>query len=178
MDLNLVQNELDFVDEAYKRALQKKVASKLRSKPPINSVDELLDWKMELWEFQFKNDKRIDQLFNNYLSEDEVDNFLDTVICNPYIPNVPFLQQTLLLLSRNDILYGGARGGGKALAIDTPVVTPDGLVPIGDIEVGDTVVDCDGEPCTVIEKSPVFHNHPCYRITFDDEFSVIADGIS
>ena len=34
----------------------------------------------------------------------------------------------------NEILYGGAAGGGKELWVDTPIMTPDGFVPIGDIQ--------------------------------------------
>ena len=176
MDLALVQSELDYVDEAYKRNLQEEVAHKLNDKPVFKSVDEMLDWKMDLFNFQYHTDKRFKQLFSNYLSNDEVDNFLDTVILNPYFENVPFFKQSLLLLCRGDVLFGGARGGGKALSLDTKVATPDGFCCIEDLMVGDVVFDCDGKPCHVTSKSDVFFDHDCYEVVFDDGVKVVCDG--
>lgn len=117
MDLNKVQSEMDFGDESYKRTLQKKITKKLLEKPVIESVDDLLDWKMELWEYQYGIDYRMQSLCDNFLSTDEIENFIDTIICNPYIPNLPFFNQTLMLLTNGDLLYGGARGGGKSEAV-------------------------------------------------------------
>ena len=117
MDLKLVKRDIednpDF-DEKYKRSLQREVEQFLLKKPHFNTLDDLLEWKTDLWAFQYNQDIRIRLLFDNYLSSDEEENFIDTVILNPYIPNVPFFNQTVLLLSRGDVLYGGARGGGKS----------------------------------------------------------------
>ncbi len=87
----------------------------LQEKPEINSIDELLDWKITVWEHQYNVDDRIQCLFNS-LNRDEKDNFYHTVILNPYIPVVPFFNQILLLISHGNVLYGGARGGGKTEA--------------------------------------------------------------
>ena len=176
MDLALVQSELDYVDEAYKRNLQVEVAHKLKDKPTFSSINQMLDWKMDLFSFQYHTDKRFKQLFSNYLTKDEEDNFIDTVILNPYFENVPFFKQTLLLLCRGDVLFGGARGGGKALALNTPVATPDGFRTIEDIMVGDEVFDCNGKPCHVTSKSDIFFDHDCYEILFDDGVKVVCDG--
>lgn len=46
-------------------------------------------------------------------------------------------------------LYGGAKGPGKLLAIDTPIPTPDGWKRIVDLLPGDTVFGSDGQTCTV-----------------------------
>lgn len=66
--------------------------------------------------------------------------------------------------------------GGKALALDTPIPTPNGFVPMVDIQVGDTVYDDKGRACTVVATSPVMFGNECYRITFDDGSSVVADA--
>ena len=87
----------------------------LQDEPDISCIDELLDWKIEVWERQYEADDRIQALFNA-LGEDEKENFYDTIILNPYIPVVPFYNQILLLFSRGSVLYGGARGGGKSEA--------------------------------------------------------------
>lgn len=65
---------------------------------------------------------------------------------------------------------------GKALALDTPIPTPSGWTTMGDIQAGDTVIDDNGDPCTVTRVSPVFLGDTCYRIVFDDNTSVIADA--
>ena len=65
---------------------------------------------------------------------------------------------------------------GKALAIDTPVATPDGWATMGDVRVGDTVFDADGIPVRVSYVSPVMQNRQCYRICFSDGASIVADA--
>lgn len=68
------------------------------------------------------------------------------------------------------------RGSGKALALDTAIPTPRGFIPMGDIVVGDVVFDEFGETCNVIAVSEVYKDHDCYKLTFDDGSSVIADA--
>lgn len=64
--------------------------------------------------------------------------------------------------------------GGKDLAIDTVIPTPDGDRRIGDILVGDYVFDGNGNPTRVLYVSPVFDDHRCFEITFDNGDKVIA----
>lgn len=72
--------------------------------------------------------------------------------------------------------YGGAAGGGKGLALTTPIATPFGWTTMGAVQVGDTVFDEAGNPCTVIAVSEV-NNRPCYRLTFDDGSTLVADDV-
>ena len=51
-------------------------------------------------------------------------------------------------------------GHGKALALDTPIATPDGWKTMGELQVGDYVFDEKGRPTRVIGVSPVFKNRP------------------
>ena len=67
-------------------------------------------------------------------------------------------------------------GGGKALALDTPLPTPTGWTTMGDVAVGDRLLDVDGKPCTVVAKSQVFQDHDCFEVRSDDGASVIADA--
>lgn len=64
---------------------------------------------------------------------------------------------------------------GKALALDTPIPTPTGWTTMGDIVPGDVVFGADGQPVRVVAASEVFHDHPCYRLTFSDGCAVVAD---
>lgn len=98
-----------------KDEVRQKLRKFLFNAPEINSIEELIDWKIEVWEAQYEEDYRVQALFH-CLSKEEKDNFYDTIILNPYIPVVPFFNQILLIFSRGSVLYGGARGGGKTEA--------------------------------------------------------------
>lgn len=63
----------------------------------------------------------------------------------------------------------------EALALDTPLPTPTGWTTMGSVRVGDSLVGSDGAPCRVIGKSDVHQERPCYRVTFHDGTSIVAD---
>ncbi|MFP4146578.1 MAG: terminase gpA endonuclease subunit [Halorhodospira sp.] len=65
---------------------------------------------------------------------------------------------------------------GYALATDTPIATPSGWSTMGDLAPGDRVFDERGEPCTVTTKSPVYADHDCYVVRFDDGSEITADA--
>lgn len=65
---------------------------------------------------------------------------------------------------------------GKALALDTPLVTPSGWTTMGAVRVGDWLFDDSGQPCRVTDKSPIYTDHDCYRLTFCDGEQIIADA--
>jgi hypothetical protein len=64
---------------------------------------------------------------------------------------------------------------GKALAIDTPVLTPHGWVPIKALARGCRVIGRDGQPTTVTGVFPQ-GLRPAYRMHFSDGASVVCDG--
>jgi len=66
------------------------------------------------------------------------------------------------------------RGSGKGLSLDTPIPTPSGFVPMGEIQVGDIVFGSDGFGCEVTHVSEI-HNIDCYRVEFSDGSYLIAD---
>lgn len=68
------------------------------------------------------------------------------------------------------------RKNGKALALDTLVPTPRGFVPQGQLQIGDEVFHPSGETTRVTWVSEVMQDHRCYRITFADGSSFVADA--
>jgi hypothetical protein len=64
----------------------------------------------------------------------------------------------------------------EALDIETPIPTPDGFVRIRNLRVGDIVFDETGRPCSVTGVSDIHRSRKCYRVTFDDGASVVADA--
>ncbi|MHB1066880.1 MAG: replicative DNA helicase [Candidatus Nanopelagicales bacterium] len=64
---------------------------------------------------------------------------------------------------------------GKALALDTPIPTPQGWTTMGDLRVGDQVLDADGLPTAVTGVTRTWLGRPCYRLTFSDGEQIVAD---
>lgn len=64
---------------------------------------------------------------------------------------------------------------GKALSIDTPILTTSGWRTMGDLQQGDEVYDMHGAPTLVTHAWPVMHDRKCARITFSDGAQVVAD---
>jgi replicative DNA helicase len=64
---------------------------------------------------------------------------------------------------------------GKALALDTPLPTPDGWTTMGEVRVGDYLIDADGKPTRVVAATGVLHGRPCYEVEFSDGSVIIAD---
>lgn len=79
--------------------------------------------------------------------------------------------------SKKDIIciFAGNQSG-KALALDTPIPTPDGFVLMGNLQVGQQVLDEHGKPTTVTYLSPIYLNHSCYRLMWEDGTTVVADA--
>ncbi|NLU69541.1 replicative DNA helicase [Streptomyces sp. HNM0574] len=65
---------------------------------------------------------------------------------------------------------------GKALALDTPLPTPDGWTTMGEVREGDFLLDADGRPTRVVAATEVMTERPCYELTFDDGTTVVADA--
>lgn len=73
-------------------------------------------------------------------------------------------------------LVVGGSGSGKALDVDTPIPTPDGMRRMGDLVVGDTVFDEFGNPTTVTGAYAETIGHDCFSITFSDGSHIVADA--
>ena len=67
------------------------------------------------------------------------------------------------------------KGQIKALAIDTPIPTPNGWNLMGMLREGDTVFDENGIPCQVIQAHEIRSDSNCYLVKFDDGSEIIAD---
>lgn len=72
-------------------------------------------------------------------------------------------------------LFLGGPGTGKAMPLDTPVLTPTGYRPMGAIAVGDRVIGADGQPTEVLGVFPQ-GEVDIYRVHFSDGASVECCG--
>jgi hypothetical protein len=64
---------------------------------------------------------------------------------------------------------------GKALAIDTPILTEDGWKPMAELQPGMKVHAADGSLTPVVAVSEIMYGRPCYRVTTRSGASVVAD---
>ncbi|HVV76672.1 MAG TPA: DnaB-like helicase N-terminal domain-containing protein, partial [Mycobacteriales bacterium] len=74
------------------------------------------------------------------------------------------------------VIVAARPGLGKALALDTPLPTPMGWTTMGEVRVGDQLIDADGKPTTVVAATDVMVDRPCYEIEFSDGTVIVADA--
>ncbi|AGZ51465.1 replicative DNA helicase [Mycobacterium kansasii] len=74
------------------------------------------------------------------------------------------------------IIVAARPGVGKALALETPLPTPAGWTTMGDVAVGDELLDANGLPTRVVGATGVMLGRPCYQIEFSDGTTIVADA--
>jgi replicative DNA helicase len=65
---------------------------------------------------------------------------------------------------------------GKALALDTPLATPDGWTTMGQVQVGEHLIGADGWPVRVVSATEVMKGRECYEVFFADGSAIVADA--
>ena len=74
-----------------------------------------------------------------------------------------------------NVLLNCTRGLGKALDLDTPILTPEGFRKLKDIQTGQLVYGADGKPVKVLAVSEDVIGET-YEITFEDEDRIVCHG--
>jgi replicative DNA helicase len=74
------------------------------------------------------------------------------------------------------IVVAARPGMGKALALDTPLPTPDGWTTMGEVAVGDFLIGADGKPTRVVAATDIMVGRPCYEVEFSDGSVIVADA--
>ena len=91
-------------------------------------------------------------------------------------PGWASLAQEYRVLETEMTVITGTPSSGKALALDTMLPTPMGWTTMAEIVPGDVVFDEHGIPCRVLRVTEVMFGRPCFRLTFSDGTSVVADS--
>src|SRR5215207_3333827 len=60
-------------------------------------------------------------------------------------------------------LVVGTSGGGKDLALDTPIPTPSGWTTMGEIKDNDLLFGSNGQVCRVVKAHDILLGEPCYE---------------
>ncbi|ODU16637.1 MAG: replicative DNA helicase, partial [Pseudonocardia sp. SCN 72-51] len=74
------------------------------------------------------------------------------------------------------VVVAARPGLGKALALDTPLPTPSGWTTMGEVAVGDLLIDADGLPTRVVAATEVMAGRPCFEVEFSDGTVIVADA--
>jgi hypothetical protein len=77
------------------------------------------------------------------------------------------------VVDHRQVAVQSAAGIGKALELGTVLPTPDGWTTMGDVQVGDQLLDEGGKPVRVTAVSGI-QRRPTYRVVFDDRSELIA----
>ena len=94
---------------------------------------------------------------------------------------VPFemydFQQDMIRTFHNNrfVITKCPRQVGKALDIETPILTNNGFIKLKEITVGDIIYGPDGKPTKVTFITEIMENRPCYLVTFSNGDTIIAD---
>lgn len=64
----------------------------------------------------------------------------------------------------------------QALSIEEMIPTPTGFTKMGDLKIGDYVLDADGHPTQVIDATDIMESNECYVVKFSTGESIIADA--
>lgn len=67
------------------------------------------------------------------------------------------------------------RKNGKALALDTPVLTTSGWKTMGTVAVGDEVFHPSGKPVRVVAATAEMTGRPCFAVSFSMGETIVAD---
>ena len=79
------------------------------------------------------------------------------------------------LVKHRRVCLLASRQIGKALALDTPIPTPNGWTTMGELKVGNEVYGRNGRPCRVTHAWEVRNDRPCYKVTFSNGDTIVAD---
>ena len=110
------------------------------------------------------------------LQQDELTSLVEPEGDEPFVlhPGEFVLGSTFEQLTLPDDLAG--RLEGKALAVDTPIPTPQGWRTMGELRVGDEVFGVDGHASHVIAATEIMTGRTCYEVLFSDDQSIVADS--
>lgn len=75
----------------------------------------------------------------------------------------------------NRVVVKSASQVGKALDVETPIMTTTGWKRMGDLTTNDQVFDEKGKPVRILAVSEVWNDRPCYEVKFSDGEVIIAD---
>lgn len=147
--------------------------------PNIRSADQEIEYNKEMIEEYIKCSEDIIYFAENYFQIVTID------YGKQLIKLFEFQKKMLKVFSTNPVYHEKkkrhcivkiARQSGKALSLDTPILTPNGFVELVDIKVGDKIYGRDGKETNVSFITETMLDHDVYEIEFDNGEIIKADA--
>jgi len=85
-------------------------------------------------------------------------------------------QDKILRCDAHVVTVSAGRRFGKALDLNTPILTTEGWKTVGTLAAGDYVFDETGTPVKITALSEIYLNRTCYTVKFSDGSEIIADA--
>jgi hypothetical protein len=140
-----------------------------RDNPRLKRVGVPVNWTPELVE-EYKKCKEDYIYFAKYVTIISLDKGI--VPFNMY----DFQKDMIKTFDENRfVIVKCPRQVGKALDIETPILTNNGFIKLKEITVGDIIYGPDGKPTKVTFITEIMENRPCYLVTFSNGDTIIAD---
>jgi len=102
--------------------------------------------------------------------------YFEDGIEKPRPSGLRYWQERVFLDTARFRVVNNGRRCGKALKTSTPIPTPKGFVPIGDLKVGDKVFDENGKVCNVTFHTGAYTPETYFKLTLSDGSEFYADG--
>jgi hypothetical protein len=133
--------------------------------------DAQIKWNPEMIDEFEKCTKNILHFAENYFFINTIDDGKKKIELYKY-------QKKLLRAFRDNRfnIILSSRQSGKALALDTPIPTPNGFVKMGDLKDNDNIYGLDGKIYNVTKAHDILYDRDCYKITFDNGEEIVADA--
>lgn len=137
----------------------------------LKPINQQVEWtQFELDEYT-RCATDIKYFINNYVRIENVDEGLINFNLRDYqhrmVDSIVENRYTIMLCSRQV---------GKAIFVDTPILTKEGFKTVGDVFVGDVIYGRDGKETKVTFITETMNERPCFEVTFDNGEKIIADA--
>ncbi len=136
----------------------------------LKPINQSVEWSQEQFEEYTKCALDIKYFINNYVRIENVDDGIVKFNLRDYqhrmVDSIVENRYTIMLCSRQV---------GKALSLDTPILSKEGFKTVGDISIGDVIYGRDGKETKVTFITETMNERPCFELTFDNGEKIIAD---
>lgn len=137
----------------------------------LKPINQQVQWTQEQFDEYTKCAMDIKYFINNYVRIENVDEGVVNFKLRDYqhrmVDSIVDKRFTIMLCPRQV---------GKALSLDTPILSKEGFKTVGNVSVGDIIYGRDGKETKVTFITEIMNDRPCFEVVFDNGEKIIADA--
>ncbi len=169
----------NFFNQARRRAAVtalREIAGMIDNPDMLSSIDEhFLDKGRELSRLVPSSATARYSKMDERIEKYHLQSFIGSPSGIPY--GIPRLDNATFGIQKHEyVTVSGYSGLGKALALDTPIPTPDGWSTQGALRIGDRIFDETGAVRHVVAVGPILEDRPCRVVRFVHGGQITADA--